>query len=86
VHWEHTGLAAQIGLLGFFMSVAHNPQGTAGRVVAQSPPRRDAESGAAGHAGLQSPFRESEARGHVMTSEPTLTGRWVSELLDTWQP
>jgi hypothetical protein len=68
------------------MLEAHGPQRTAGRVAAQSPPRREVGSGAAGHAVHRSPPSGFGAMVHVTTSEPFLSWRQVPEPLDTWQP
>jgi hypothetical protein len=77
-----TGMLARL----FFMLEAHGPQRLAGCMAAQSPPHREAGSSVAGHATLWSPPSRSEAIVHMATPEPTLAGRWVPELLDTWQP
>jgi hypothetical protein len=65
------------------MLKARGLQRTAGRVAARSPPRREAGYGAAGHAAHQSPPNGSGATVHVATSELFLSGRRVSEPLDT---
>jgi hypothetical protein len=70
----------------FFMLEAHSPQGTVGHVETQSPPRREAGSGATGHVVHQSPPSESGATVHVVAPEPFSSGRRVPESLDTWQP
>jgi hypothetical protein len=68
----------------FFMFVTHGTHGTARRMAAQSPPCMEAGTRAVGHAALQSPPHGSGAMVHVVMSEPTLAGRRVLNLLNTW--
>jgi hypothetical protein len=67
------------------MCVARGPQRAAGCVAVRSSPCRGAGSKNAGHMAPQSPPHGSGAMVHVAMSEPTLAGRRVLELLDTWQ-
>jgi hypothetical protein len=69
----------------FFMLEACDPQGTAGCVIAQSPPRREAGSEATGYVARQSPPSGFGATVHVMAPEPSLSGGRALEPLDTWQ-
>jgi hypothetical protein len=59
----------------FFMFEARGPQETAGRVVAWSPPCREAGSRAIGHAVHRSLPSVSRATVHVVAPEPFLSGR-----------
>jgi hypothetical protein len=67
----------------FLMFGACGQQGTVGRVVAQSLPHKEAESGVGGHAVHQSPHSVSGAMVHVAASKPFLSWRQDPEPLDT---
>jgi hypothetical protein len=69
----------------FFMLEACGPRKVVGHVVAQSPPRREAGSGAIRHTVLRSPPSGFGATVLVVTPDPSLVGRRVPEPLDTWQ-
>jgi hypothetical protein len=68
------------------MLEARVPQGTAGRVVARSPPSREAGFRAVGHVALRSPPNGSGATVHMAAPEPFSLEIQVPEPLDTWQP
>jgi hypothetical protein len=85
--WAQVILAAHVGLLGFFiMLVACSPQGTRGRVAAQSPLSKEAGSGATGHVALWSLPSGYGSVVHVAALVPSLLGRRAVEPLDMWQP
>jgi hypothetical protein len=84
VRWELASLAARASMLAFSLTlVARGPQRAPGLVAAQSPPLREAGSGAVGHMALRSPPNVFRAMGHVTAPEPTLAGRQILEPLDT---
>jgi hypothetical protein len=66
------------------MFEARGPQGTIGRVVARSPPRRELGSETIGYVVHQSPPNVFGAMVHMPASEPFLSGRQNLEPQDTW--
>jgi hypothetical protein len=65
------------------MVEARGLQGTAGRVGAQSPARREAGFGATRQVAHRSPPSKSGATANMVASEPFSRGRRVLEPLDT---
>jgi hypothetical protein len=58
----------------FFMFEICSPQGTAGRMIAQSPPYSEVGYGATGHVMHRSPPTRSRATIHVVEPDPSLQG------------